>query len=89
MGSRKRKQSGPANPLGRAKLSGESDRQPESASAARDAAWVYLVSIDRAAAKVLLGFPEKDQLRIRDRIDALAANPRPADCKKLQGEDGL
>ena len=50
---------------------------------------MYLVSIDRAAAKVLLGFPEKDQLRIRDRIDALAANPRPADCKKLQGEDGL
>ena len=50
---------------------------------------MYLVSIDRAAAKVLLGFPEKDQLRIRDRIDALAANPRPVDCKKLQGEDGL
>lgn len=54
-------------------------------------AWtdVYKVFIDPRARKQLLAVSSVDQRRIEKKIDSLAATPRPADCKKLQGGGGL
>jgi mRNA interferase RelE/StbE len=41
----------------------------------------------RSAAKELEGVPTKDRQRIVRRIEALAAEPRPAGAEKLSGDD--
>jgi mRNA interferase RelE/StbE len=41
----------------------------------------------RSAAKELEGVPRKDRQRIVRRIEALAAEPRPAGAEKLSGDD--
>ena len=50
---------------------------------------MYKVFIDPRAKKQLLAVGQVEQRRIEKNIDSLAANPRPPDCKKLQGVDGL
>ncbi len=48
----------------------------------------YAVLILRRAQKELAGLPKADYERVRDVVDALAENPRPAGCKKLVGREG-
>lgn len=48
----------------------------------------YEVLILRRAQKELAGLPKADYQRMRDAIEALATEPRPASCKKLTGRDG-
>jgi len=45
----------------------------------------YKVKIVENIEKKLKKFPPKDKSRILEKIDALTNNPRPQDCKKLQG----
>ena len=49
----------------------------------------YAVAILPSALGQLAGLPRHDQKRIRDRIDRLAADPRPPGVKKLRGEPDL
>jgi mRNA interferase RelE/StbE len=48
---------------------------------------IYTVVVTKSAQKQLLGFPVEVRKRISERIEALAAVPRPADVKKLRGRD--
>ena len=48
----------------------------------------YQLLILRRAQKELAALPKVDYERMRDAIAALAANPRPAGCKKLVGREG-
>ena len=50
---------------------------------------VYTIDIAEKLEKRLNNLPKKDKERIREKIDALAHNPRPEDCKKLQGKRKL
>lgn len=45
----------------------------------------YFLLIDRAVAKVLEDFAPKQYKQIMTKIVSLAANPKPQDCKNLQG----
>ena len=47
----------------------------------------YKILIKRSAAKELEAVPLRDRRRLVTRIEALAANPRPAGAQKLSGED--
>ena len=47
----------------------------------------YSVLIRRSAAKEIEALPLKDRRRVITRIQGLAANPRPAGCEKLSGEE--
>ena len=48
---------------------------------------IYSLFIKRSAAKELAGLAIDDRRRVVRRIEALAADPRPAGCEKLSGED--
>lgn len=50
---------------------------------------LYEIEFAPRAIKDLSSIPRKDQLRIHDKIDALAAAPRPSGVKKLHGEYNL
>jgi len=47
----------------------------------------YSLLIKRSAARELEELPLKDRRRIVQRIQLLAAAPRPVGCEKLTGED--
>lgn len=47
----------------------------------------YKVLIKRSAAKELERLPDKIRRQVVARISALAAQPRPAGCEKLTGEE--
>ena len=47
----------------------------------------YKVEIKEFALKSLSELPLRQQLRIRQKIDALAANPYPPGYRKLKGEE--
>jgi mRNA interferase RelE/StbE len=47
----------------------------------------YSVVIKRSAANELEDVPRKDRVRIIERIQALASEPRPAGAEKLAGND--
>ena len=47
----------------------------------------YNILIKPSAVKEIENIPHKDRLRIIQRIQALANNPRPPGCEKLTGED--
>ena len=49
----------------------------------------HTVAILPSALRQLAEFPRRDQKRIKERIDGLAANPRPPGAKKLKGESDL
>ena len=49
----------------------------------------YAVALKPAAEQTLAGLSRKDQRLVANRIDALAANPRPAGVEKLKGVEGL
>lgn len=46
----------------------------------------YAVRVLKRAARELAALPAKDRARVGQRIDALAANPRPPGAVALQGE---
>lgn len=46
---------------------------------------VYEIEIAEKLEKRLSKLPKKDKEKILEKIDSLANNPRPKDCKKLQG----
>jgi len=46
----------------------------------------YSIEFDKSAARELAKLPRRVQLQVRDRIDALANNPRPPGVETLQGE---
>ena len=48
---------------------------------------MYAIEITTTAFKQLARVPQPDQGRIRQRIDGLAEDPRPAGATKLQGID--
>ena len=45
----------------------------------------YSIFIKPSAVKELESLPRKDRLRIVEKIQGLAANPRPVACEKLSG----
>jgi len=45
----------------------------------------YEIDISEKLEKRLSKIPKKNKSRILEKIDLLAHNPRPSDCKKLQG----
>lgn len=47
----------------------------------------YNVTIKRSAARELEAIGRADRLRIIQRIESLAEDPRPAGCEKLSGEE--
>jgi len=47
----------------------------------------YKIEIKRSAVKEIECLPRKEILIILDKIKALAEDPRPADCKKLSGQE--
>ena len=47
----------------------------------------YRLVIRRSAGKEIEALPPKDRRRVVAKIQALAANPRPAGCEKLSGEE--
>ena len=47
----------------------------------------YSVLVKRSAAKELEALPLKDRRRVARRIQGLAAEPRPAGCEKLSGQE--
>jgi len=49
----------------------------------------YTVRIKASALKVLAKLPRTDRLRIKVRMDALSADPRPSGATKLSGPEGL
>jgi mRNA interferase RelE/StbE len=49
----------------------------------------YTVQIKASALKALARLPRTDRLRIKARIDSLAAEPRPQGAVKLAGPEGL
>lgn len=46
----------------------------------------YTVEISKWAARDLAEMPKRDRKRVRDKIEALAEDPRPDGCTKLKGE---
>lgn len=49
----------------------------------------YTIELRPVAARALRKLPKAEQKRIGRRIDALAANPRPAGAKQLAGPEKL
>ncbi|MBX3278943.1 MAG: type II toxin-antitoxin system RelE/ParE family toxin [Acidobacteria bacterium] len=49
----------------------------------------FIVTFPRSARKELEGLPAQIIQRIFPRVDALAGDPRPKGCRKLQGEKHL
>ena len=49
----------------------------------------YRVEFAKNAAKQFQALPANEQQRLKPKIDALAAEPRPAGVIKLSGEDNL
>ena len=49
----------------------------------------YKIEFTKAEEKQLAAVPNTDMKRIAKRIDKLATNPFPVDCKKLEGEDDI
>ena len=49
----------------------------------------YRIEVTKPAEKSLLKLPERERGAIRDKIDALADNPRPHGSKKLKGAGDL
>lgn len=47
----------------------------------------YKLVFKKSVAKDLRPIPKRDIKRILKRIDALADDPRPADCEKLSGRE--
>ena len=47
----------------------------------------YKIEFKRSVEKDLRRIPERDQVKILKRIERLATEPRPSDCKKLTGGD--
>ena len=47
----------------------------------------YRVEFRRSVEKELRALPQKDQIRVLQRIALLADEPRPAGCKKLSGQE--
>ena len=47
----------------------------------------YRLVIRRSAGKEIEALPPKDRRRVVTKIQGLAANPRPAGCEKLSGEE--
>jgi mRNA interferase RelE/StbE len=47
----------------------------------------YNILIKLSAVKEIENIPQRDRLRIIQRIQALANNPRPQGCEKLTGEN--
>lgn len=47
----------------------------------------YKLTYKKSVNKDLRSIPNQDVTRIRMRIEALAENPRPVDCKKLVGQE--
>jgi mRNA interferase RelE/StbE len=47
----------------------------------------YKLVIRRSAGKEIEALPPKDRRRVVTKIQGLAANPRPAGCEKLSGEE--
>jgi mRNA interferase RelE/StbE len=45
----------------------------------------YGVELEPAVLKALRGFPRRDVERIMEKVEALAEDPRPANCVKLAG----
>lgn len=50
---------------------------------------MHEVRIGRSAAKELESLPDQIIGRVAAKIDSLAAQPRPAGCRKLRGGDDL
>jgi mRNA interferase RelE/StbE len=48
---------------------------------------VYKLLFKASVRKDLEGIPRHDLLRIIERIDGLAENPRPIGCEKLSGQE--
>ncbi len=49
----------------------------------------YKIKFTKAAEKQLADLPKAEMKKIAKKIDKLAANPLPHDCKKLEGEDSI
>lgn len=49
----------------------------------------YNIELGRLALKSMTKIPRRELLRIQDKIDALSAEPRPADVKKIRGDENL
>ncbi|MEW6379410.1 MAG: type II toxin-antitoxin system RelE/ParE family toxin [bacterium] len=49
----------------------------------------YTIEFSPGAARQFKDIPKKDQVRIKNRINALAENPYPPDTKKLTNEHDL
>lgn len=48
---------------------------------------VYKIFFKKSVEKDFESIPKKDLIRILDRIETLAENPRPSGCEKLTGQD--
>lgn len=49
----------------------------------------YKIELSRSALKNMGKIPKKELIRIGNRIDALCSDPRPADIKKIRGDENL
>ncbi len=49
---------------------------------------MYKVEVDRSVAKDIERLPPKHQRQVLAKMDSLATNPRPQDCKALKGRLG-
>ncbi|OGQ36134.1 MAG: addiction module toxin RelE [Deltaproteobacteria bacterium RIFCSPHIGHO2_12_FULL_43_9] len=50
---------------------------------------IYKIDFTRAARKQFLGFPEQVQIRLEEKIDKLAKDPRPNGVEKLSGLENI
>lgn len=49
----------------------------------------YDIELSRTALKNLDKIPKRELIRIHDKIDGLAIEPKPIDVKKIQGDENL
>ncbi|HEX7881098.1 MAG TPA: type II toxin-antitoxin system RelE/ParE family toxin [Candidatus Eisenbacteria bacterium] len=47
----------------------------------------YSLTIRRSAAREIEALPKADRIRVIERIQRLADDPRPSGCEKLSGEE--
>ena len=47
----------------------------------------YSIFFRKSVEKDLARIPNRELLRIMDRVQALASNPRPPECEKLSGQE--
>lgn len=47
----------------------------------------YRIVIKKSAAQEIEGLPQKDRVRVIERIRGLAQNPRPPGCQKLSKQE--